>query len=212
MIPEESKNLVLDESAKTVKITLNPRLYPQTVVMRAAYRFTDDFDVIVDGDPLSSIFVTLKVKAEDVESTTRKDLEQLENAFFSELIHANVEETQSRRYADTRNALIGAALRNLMVQATPEKIENIGKKQKTTDEESAFDKIYKYMPKQNCGKCGADCEKTAKKILTGAANPNTCFHLKRAEFSVVREGLENALIALKNNNDCYELNKKDEKC
>lgn len=146
MKPEESKNLVLDESAKTVKITLNPRLYPQTVVMRASYRFTDDFDVIVDGDPLSSIFVTLKVKAEDAESTTRKDLEQLENAFFSELIHANVEETQSRRYADTRNALIGAALRNLMIQATPEKIENLGKKQTHSEEK-------KEMPKQqkDCG-------------------------------------------------------------
>lgn len=142
-LKKDTKCIILDESAKTVRITLNPRLYPQSTVMRAAYRFIDDFDVIVDGDPLSTIFVTLKVKAEDTESTTRKDMEQLANTFFSELIHANVEETQSRRYADTRNALIGAALRNLMVQATPEKIENLGKKQNNSEEKKEIHKKQK---------------------------------------------------------------------
>lgn len=122
---EEQKNIVFDESAKTVKLTLNPRLYPQTVVMRASYRFTDDFDVVVDGDPLSKIFVAIKVRSEDEKTATKEDLEQIANTFFSELIHANVEETQSRRYADTRNALIGAALRNMMPQITPDIISKL---------------------------------------------------------------------------------------
>ncbi len=179
MTPEESKSIVLDENAKTVKITLNPRLYPQTVVMRASYRFIDDFDVIVDGDPLSKIFVTIKVRSEDEKTSTKGDLEQIANTFFSELIHANVEETQSRRYADTRNALIGAALRNLIPQITPETISNISKKmlntpntsknvklQKSSDEhddETPFERVYLHMPKLNCGACGANCEQTAKK-------------------------------------------------
>lgn len=116
----------IDEKEKCVNIILNPRLYPQSTVMRASYRFIDDFDVIVDGDPLSKIFVTLKIKPEDKNSATKKEMEQLANTFFSELIHANVEETQARRYADTRNALIGAALRSMMPQVTPEAIAKLG--------------------------------------------------------------------------------------
>ncbi len=95
--------------------------------MRASYRFIDDFDVIVDGDPLSKIVVTLKIKEEDKKGASKKDMEKLVSTFFSELIHANVEETQARRYADTRNALIGAALRSLMPQVTPEVISELGK-------------------------------------------------------------------------------------
>jgi|GEM_PF-753948 len=124
-MPEESKNIILDETAKTVKITLNPRLYPQTTVMRAAYRFTDDFNVVVDGDPLSKIFVAIKVRSEDEKTATNDDLEQIANTFFSELIHANVEETQARRYADTRNALIGAALRNMVPQISTDVISKL---------------------------------------------------------------------------------------
>lgn len=105
-------NIKIDVKNKAVDICLNPRLYPQSVVMRATYRFIDDFNVIVDGDPLSDIFVRFKIKPGD--TAGKEDMEELVNAFFAELIHANVEETQARRYADTRNALIGAALKNMI--------------------------------------------------------------------------------------------------
>ena len=104
--------ITISEKEKSISLALNPRLYPQTAVMRASYRFIDDFSVIVDGDPLSTIYVTIKAKPED--SASYSELEDLAHAFFKELIHANVEETQARRYADTRNALIGAALRSMM--------------------------------------------------------------------------------------------------
>ncbi len=118
----------INEKKKCIFLSLSPRLYPQTVVMRASYRFIDDFDVIVDGDPLSTIFVTIKAKKEDKASYS--DLEELASAFFRELIHANVEETQARRYADTRNALIGAALRSMMptVAAKEKGTEKAGQK------------------------------------------------------------------------------------
>ena len=106
----------INEKKKCILLSLSPRLYPQTVVMRASYRFIDDFDVIVDGDPLSTIFVTIKAKGED--DASYSELEELASAFFRELIHANVEETQARRYADTRNALIGAALKSMMPSVT----------------------------------------------------------------------------------------------
>lgn len=113
----DADSITIDEKNKSARISLNPTLYPQSAVMRAAYRFTDGFDVVVDGDALSKIVVTLKAKPEDKAAATKADIEKLANAFFSELIHANVEELQARRYADTRNALIGAALRNLSLAA-----------------------------------------------------------------------------------------------
>lgn len=122
----ETDSINVDEKNKCIHITLNPTLYPTSVVMRASYRFIDDFDVIVNGDALSKIFVTLTVKEEDKSSATKKELEHLSNAFFSELIHSNVEESQARRYADTRNALIGAALRNMALQITPDTIRKMG--------------------------------------------------------------------------------------
>ncbi len=121
----DTDSINIDEKNKCVLITLTPTLYPTSVVMRAAYPFIDDFNVIVDGDALSKIFVTLSVKEDGKKGATKKDLEQLSNAFFTELIHANVEESQARRYADTRNALIGAALRNMMLQMTPDAIRKM---------------------------------------------------------------------------------------
>lgn len=118
---ESEKNLKIDDTEKTVAITLNPRLYPQSVIMRAAYRFNEGFDVAVDGDPLDKITVTFRIRNEDKAGAKHGDLKELSDAFYSELVHASVEETQARRYADTRNALIGVAVRQLMpIQMDPE--------------------------------------------------------------------------------------------
>jgi len=113
---EKRETVKINEKKKSILLALNARLYPQTVVMRASYRFIDDFDVIVDGDPLSTISVIIRAKKED--DASYSELEELASAFFRELIHANVEETQARRYADTRNALIGAALKSMMPSVT----------------------------------------------------------------------------------------------
>lgn len=127
------ETIQINEKGKSILLAINPRLYPQTAVMRASYRFIDDFSVIVDGDPLSTIYVTIKAKPED--TATYEELEDLAHAFFKELIHANVEETQARRYADTRNALIGAALRSMMpsvlAKEKEEKSSDAGAKNKS---------------------------------------------------------------------------------
>ncbi len=109
---KEEKNVFMDKENGLVKIVLNPRLYAQNVVLRASYRFLDDFDVVVGGDPLSELVVTIKVRR-----GAKSDADNLDCAvddFFAELIHSSVEEMQARRYADTRNALIGAALKSMV--------------------------------------------------------------------------------------------------
>ena len=45
----DEKKIIFDKLNKTVTIFLNPQMYSQTIIMRAAYRFIDDFDVKVDG-------------------------------------------------------------------------------------------------------------------------------------------------------------------
>lgn len=109
---QEEKNVFVDKKNGLVKIILNPRLYAQNVVLRASYRFIEDFDVIVDGDPLSELVVTIKVHRGA--KFGADDLDSVVNDFFAELIHSSVEEMQARRYADTRNALIGAALKSMI--------------------------------------------------------------------------------------------------
>lgn len=104
------KSVSIDDSKKVICINLNPMLYPRTVVMRAAYSFTGGFDVAVEGDDSSSVVV---IRDNSNDNLTQSNLEDIVYRFYSELIHASVEETQARRYADTRNALIGAALKSI---------------------------------------------------------------------------------------------------
>ncbi|MCK5040391.1 MAG: hypothetical protein KAR87_05480 [Candidatus Aenigmarchaeota archaeon] len=109
----DSENVKIDEKNKTMIVKLNPQLYSSSCVMRASYRFTDDFNVKVDGDPMSELEVCFSPK-EEGDSPTGKDWQDLVDIFYNELIHTNVEEEQARRYADTRNALIGAAMKTII--------------------------------------------------------------------------------------------------
>ena len=133
----EKKKVSFDAQGRIVVVSLNPRLYSQNIIMRAAYRFIDDFDVRVEGDPFSEFKVSFKAKTD--EPVSREDLEALCDAFFTELVHVSVEEVQARRYADIRNALVGAALRNIVPQVDVEKLaekmrEKKGKKEAKSKE------------------------------------------------------------------------------
>ena len=124
-----SENIQIDEKNKMLIVKINPQLYASSCVMRASYRFTDDFNVKVDGDPMSELIVSFKSK--DTEDTpSKKDFEDLADVFYNELIHTNVEEEQARRYADTRNALIGAAMKTIINLPEDKAAKDKGKKKK----------------------------------------------------------------------------------
>ena len=114
------ETVLFDEKNGILTLFINPRMYAQTIVMRATYRFIDDFDVKVDGDPMKEFVVVFKSKTDEIHSM--EDLIVLSDSFFTELIHTSVEESQARRYADIRNALVGAALRNMMPPVDVEKL------------------------------------------------------------------------------------------
>ena len=107
------ENVNIDKDSKTMTVKLNSQLYSSSCVMRASYRFTDEFNVKVDGDPMSELEVRFSPKEEE-DNPSEKDWQDLVDVFYNELIHTNVEEEQARRYADTRNALIGAAMKTII--------------------------------------------------------------------------------------------------
>lgn len=135
-----SENIQIDEKNKTMTVKINPQLYASSCVMRASYRFTDDFNVKVDGDPMSELIVSFKSK-EDGETPSKKDFEDLADVFYNELIHTNVEEEQARRYADTRNALIGAAMKTI-INLPEDKVAKTQEDAKT-EEKTAKTKVKK---------------------------------------------------------------------
>ncbi|RLG13786.1 MAG: hypothetical protein DRN66_03540 [Candidatus Nanohalarchaeota archaeon] len=120
------ENVNIDEKSKTMTVKLNPQLYSSSCVMRASYRFTDDFNVKVDGDPMSELEVRFSPKEEE-DNPSEKDWRDLVDVFYNELIHTNVEEEQARRYADTRNALIGAAMKTI-IEVPHKKKEKVAEK------------------------------------------------------------------------------------
>ena len=61
-------------------ISVNPMIYPLTIIYSAAYVFLDRAYILLDGNPKKEIVVKLKPKGGD-------DPEKLANEFFNELIN-----------------------------------------------------------------------------------------------------------------------------
>ena len=100
-------NFVIDDEENYVEISVNLRLFPKTVIEKAAYHFINDTNVVVT-DFNDKVKIKLVPKNENI-----KDLSNLAYEFNAELIHTMVIETQAKRYAPLRNALIGTALKEL---------------------------------------------------------------------------------------------------
>ncbi|MEM4267386.1 MAG: hypothetical protein QXK37_00990 [Candidatus Woesearchaeota archaeon] len=75
----------INKKDKSIVITLNPKIYPLSVIYAASYVIIDRAYVILDGNPLSSINVYLKPKSEDL-------LMQVGNDFLDELLNYAVHE------------------------------------------------------------------------------------------------------------------------
>ncbi len=111
-IREEDDNIV---------ITLSPALYPKNVVLRAAYRLLENYVVWVGGDGIESVVVKIKPQGEG-----KKISKDVIDLFFAELLQANMEETQAKRYADMRRILMELAMRHASKDARiVEMVENV---------------------------------------------------------------------------------------
>jgi His-Xaa-Ser system protein HxsD len=87
-----------------VKVEVNPAIYPLDVIYSAAYKFLEDFYVIIEGNPKKSVFVTLTPKPGGV---VRDDPAGM---FNNELINYSFYKRQSERNSDIRKSLMQRAL------------------------------------------------------------------------------------------------------
>lgn len=103
---KEKYNFKIDPQQKSVLIEVPTSIYPVSVILHAAYVFIEEAKVIVEEGGDNKIIVNFIPEGKVEE----KDLEELAYQFNVQLISSFCEEVESRKYAQTRNALMRAAL------------------------------------------------------------------------------------------------------
>jgi len=96
-------NLEIRRGKNDVIISVNPKIYPMSVIFSAAYIFIDKAYVIVDGDPSEEILVQLKAKGK------KTSLEELGRQFNNELINYSFYAAQTARSMPIRTAMVQRA-------------------------------------------------------------------------------------------------------
>lgn len=88
---------------QSIKISLNPSLYPLDVIYAASYVFLDKAYIFLDGDIHKEITVTI---------TPKKDAKEdnLKGEFMNELINYAAYKTQSEKNKDIRDSILQRAL------------------------------------------------------------------------------------------------------
>ena len=98
-------NMEIDRKEETVKVSINPNLYPLEVIYSAAYVFIDRAYVIIDGDPKEEIIVQIKPKLD-----SNVDVETLGREFSNELLNYMVYMQRSARSQSIRETIVQRAL------------------------------------------------------------------------------------------------------
>lgn len=112
MIEENAlKNIELHEGF--VLISVNPKLYPLSVIYAAAYAMLDRVHVIIDGDPETEILVELRAKSKD------EDLKEIAYCFNDELINYSIYTIQAARNKKLRETIVENALRGNLRDSIP---------------------------------------------------------------------------------------------
>jgi His-Xaa-Ser system protein HxsD len=104
MIEEESILDNIEVHKKFAIISINPKLYPLSVIYSAAYWLLDKAHVIIDGDPETEILVEIRPRVKNV------DLKELGYKFNDELINYAVYTVQATRNKKLREMIVENAL------------------------------------------------------------------------------------------------------
>jgi His-Xaa-Ser system protein HxsD len=87
-------------------ISVNPRLYPLSVIYSAAYWLLDRVHVIVDGDPDTEILIEIRPK----KNSKNLDLKEIGYEFNDELINYSVYTVQATRNKKLREMIMQNSL------------------------------------------------------------------------------------------------------
>jgi His-Xaa-Ser system protein HxsD len=81
---------------KSIYLSVNPKIYPLDVIYSAAYIFTDENYIILDGNPEEEILIQIKPKK------TPENMEKIAQEFNNELLNYAAYAAQSQRNASLR--------------------------------------------------------------------------------------------------------------
>ncbi|MBU0471413.1 MAG: His-Xaa-Ser system protein HxsD [Nanoarchaeota archaeon] len=95
-------------------ISVNPKLYPLSVIYSAAYWLLDRVHVIIDGDPDTEILVEIRPKKE-----LKVDLKEIGYEFNDELINYSVYTVQATRNKKLREMIVENALAGNLRNSPP---------------------------------------------------------------------------------------------
>ncbi len=102
----EKEKIKIKEKENYTLILVDSKLYSLDSVYDAAYNFLDKAYVLLDGDPEKIIEVRLKGK----EKLSKKDLRNLANEFFNELINTGIRARISEDNKKIKEYIVSAAL------------------------------------------------------------------------------------------------------
>jgi His-Xaa-Ser system protein HxsD len=86
-------------------ISVNPKMYPLSVIYSAAYWLLDRVHVLIDGDPETEVLVEIRPKKEQ-----KVDLKEIGYEFNDELINYSVYTVQATRNKKLREMIVENAL------------------------------------------------------------------------------------------------------
>ncbi|MFC2135185.1 hypothetical protein ACFLTH_11255 [Bacteroidota bacterium] len=116
MIEEESVLDNIEVHKNFAIISVNPKLYPLSVIYSASYWLLDKAHVIVDGDPDTEILIEIRPKVKGT------DLKELGYKFNDELINYSVYTVQATRNKRIRELIVENALQGNLRNAPKEPV------------------------------------------------------------------------------------------
>ncbi len=81
---KELKNFEANEEDNSIIVSLNPAIYPLDIILSASYIFTDEYYMLIDGDPKEELIVEIRPKER---TKDKKKLEKVAREFNNELIN-----------------------------------------------------------------------------------------------------------------------------
>ena len=92
-------NFEVNKKENTVLVSVNPKVYPLSVIFSASYLMMDQAFVVIDGDPETEIVISLRPRAEH-------GLEEIARNFNDQLLNYAVNDAESKKTEKLRDALI----------------------------------------------------------------------------------------------------------
>lgn len=122
---KKNKDFAVDLSENQLIFTINPKIYPLSVIYQTAYFFLDKVYVILDGNPEEAIKVVFKSKQESKGQELGKIADEFYNELLNQLLRAKVNQSNAK----IREYIVSQAL----YSAVPNEVDDLLKEVEEED-------------------------------------------------------------------------------